>query len=123
MAVTLPEVQITGSGDAVPQNAADWFCQGYMFGWNQPNATPSAPAPLNEDLLAAYLQGVTAGQSGRQKAESDLGDYTGPVIGPDPGGGEPYEEIERRWKEAWAEFLKKEDPHTHEEPKIEIVVD
>jgi hypothetical protein len=112
MPITLPEITIVGDPGASPSTAGDWFAEGFMFGWNHPDtANPEAPAPLREDLLSAYDEGARAGRNARRGIETDYADYDGPAVDVDPGG-EPYEEAEKRWKEAWDEFLNhREDPH------------
>jgi hypothetical protein len=117
MPITLPEITIVGHADASPVTPTDWFCEGFMFGWNHAGENPGAPAPLNDATMAVYCQGVTAGQKSRSDTESQ---YTGPTLGSDPGG-ELYDDVERRWKDAWAEFLKHDDPHSETDPpEIEL---
>jgi hypothetical protein len=111
MSYTLPEITIVGRPDATPETAGDWFAEGFMFGWNNPDTQPVMPAPLREDLLSAYFSGATYGKNTRRGIEDTAGEYDGPAIGPDPGG-ELYEEAERRWREAWGAFLNhREEPH------------
>jgi hypothetical protein len=118
---TLPEIIIEGRPDSPIVNVADWFAVGYMAGWNQPDFIPQAPEELrsggSEDLLSAYFDGVTSGQQDRRSFDEA---FAGPAVVPDLGG-EPYEELERRWREAWSEFLNhREEPHI-EPPGIEFV--
>lgn len=111
MGYTLPEITIVGHPEDNPTTAGDWFAEGFMFGWNQPDAQAEAPAPLREDLLSAYFEGVDRGRGARRGVEEGLPADEGPSIGPDRGG-ESYEEAERRWREAWSEFLNhREEPH------------
>lgn len=115
---TQPDISFARNATGFPDTAAGWFCEGYTFGWNHPGVTPEAPAPLREDLLSAYFQGVSAAQ---QALDDALKDYTGPIAAPDPGG-ENYDELERRWAEAWSEFINhREDPHIEiEMPEIQV---
>jgi hypothetical protein len=111
--VTLPEIIIIGDAAASPTTTSDWWCEGYAFGWNNPNASAERPMPINDELAAHYLMGVEAGRNAHRLSSEE---YVGPAAGPDPGG-EAYEEAERRWREAWSEFLNhREDPHIEVEP-------
>jgi hypothetical protein len=119
MAVTLPEITIVGRSNSVPVTAADWFAEGFSKGWSEPDAKHEPPAPLNEETLAAYNEGMTAGSNARRGIEVST-ENQGPGIEPDIGG-EIFEEVERRYREAWDEFLRHEDPHNEVElPEIEF---
>jgi hypothetical protein len=61
--ITLPEITIVGSADNQPQNATDWWCEGFMTGFNKPDATPERPLMINDDLAGAFSQGVASGQA------------------------------------------------------------
>jgi len=118
MAITLPEITIEGNPRGTSETAADWWCDGFMLGWNNPQAAKEPPAPgppLNDECLNSYYQGIDAGRNARRGVEDKFVDYDGPAIDVDPGG-EFYEEAERKWREAWQEFLRHEDPHSEQEP-------
>jgi hypothetical protein len=123
--ITLPEITIEGRAGSLPQTPEDWYCDGFMFEWNNPNAVPEAPAPLNEEYLSAYFAGVEAGKNSRKGIEdsfiapaSDANE--GPAVVNDLGG-EPYEKLEKEWKEAWSKFVNhREEPHI-EPPGIEFM--
>ncbi|MBV8253651.1 MAG: hypothetical protein JO154_13670 [Chitinophaga sp.] len=124
MSITLPEITIVGRANSTPETPSDWFCDGFMAGWNNPQLVPEAPAPLNEEYLSAYFSGVQAGKNCRNGVECICDDpqYDGPSVVNDLGG-QPYEELEKAWKESWSEFLNhREDPHI-EAPEIEFLAD
>jgi|GEM_PF-2376126 len=75
-----------------PVSASDWYMAGVVFGWEAPQCTAQAPAPLDDETLQTYFKGVEDGGLARldfekNKTDSDdtpPSDY--PSIGPTPGG-------------------------------------
>ena len=122
MPITLPEITVVGRPDPVPITVADWFAEGFTIGWRDRVGPTEPPAPLNEAALAAFFEGGRTGASSRLDVEAI---FSGPPDG-NPGiepeiGGRLFEEVQREWDEAWAEFLEHEEPHTHaEQPRIVI---
>jgi hypothetical protein len=121
MATTLPEITIVGNPGSTPVTVADWYAEGFTAGWREPNVTPGAPAPLNQETLSAFFAGVTAGSNSRRGIEAaDPGDDSGPAAEPDIGG-PLFEEVDREYREAFAKFLEHDDPHNEVElPEIEF---
>jgi len=76
MLITLPEITIVGDPNSVPVIIADWFAEGFVVGWRDPGTKLEAPAPLNEEALAAFFDGVTSGANARRNIENSE---------PDPG--------------------------------------
>jgi hypothetical protein len=115
--ITLPEITIVGHPVAMPVSAADWFCEGFMFGWQHPDVeVPEAPQPLSEELLASYTMGTTSGQRAAKNIVEGYED-DGPGWEAAREGGIPYEKLEREWRDAWSEFLDhREEPHIENEP-------
>jgi broad specificity phosphatase PhoE len=64
--------------------------------------------------MTYYGQGVEAGRTARREADAQ---YSGPTIGPDPGG-ESWEDYRRRWEELLEPIFHEHMPHT--EVEIEI---
>jgi len=113
--ITLPEIIVVGDPNQSPRTVADWFAEGFYFGWNHPDGQPEAPAPLDEPYLQAYFEGVGAARGKR----TDFDHYEGPEIGPDIGG-QPLDEFERGFREALEELFRVEDKHIENEPHLEI---
>lgn len=89
-----------------------WVSEGYQLGYSQPDAEPGIP--LDEPWMTYYKQGVAAGREARRAADTE---YTGPAIGPDPGG-ESWVDYERRWKELLEPLFHQHMPHTEIEMEV-----
>ncbi|MEW2626401.1 hypothetical protein [Streptomyces sp. NPDC048106] len=113
--ITLPEVIVVGDPDQTPTTIADWFAEGFFFGWNHQTGMPEAPAPLDQPFLEAYFNGVAAARSKRD----DFDQFQGPAIGPDVGG-QPLDEFERGFREALEDLFHEEDKHIEGETTLEI---
>jgi len=115
-----PQISIEETPEPAVCKDTDWWCQGFVFGVNNPNSEPGPPAPLDQPFLDAYYAGAAAGRQARANYEAgqDQGGGSpddGPAIGPDRGG-ESYDKLEREYQEAWAEFLlHRHQPHTENE--------
>jgi hypothetical protein len=101
-----------------PVSQSDWYMAGVIFGWEAPQCTAQAPAPLDDDTLAIYFQGVTDGGTARldfeeQKAEQNdqpvFSDY--PTIGPVPSGGIPLDEALQDEREILEGLFHQHMPH------------
>src|SRR5262245_17973298 len=107
--ITLPEITIVGDPGGRPKTEGDFWCDGYVFGWSNPKAPLERPPMLADEYAQAYLDGAVAGQREASDAVAQADDQTpaeGPSIGPAPEGPVvSYEEAERRWREAWEEFI------------------
>jgi hypothetical protein len=112
MAVTLPEITIVGNPNSVPVSIGDWFAEGFKAGWGDPDVTPEAPAPLDQEALDAFFEGVGAGSRARRNIETSISDDSGPGVEPDIGG-QIFEEVDREYREAFKKFL---EPHEEDEP-------
>jgi hypothetical protein len=114
--ITLPEITIVGHTDSRPTNASEWWGEGYVTGYNDPDTDPDRPMLLNDEMTAVFLAGVIAGREARQQmeAEWEARFRNVPQLGPDPGG-EPFEEVERRYREAWEAVFHQHPPHTEVE--------
>src|SRR5215211_1334984 len=98
MSNTLPEITIEGSPESEP-NAGYWWGEGFARGFNTPDMSPDPP-PLN-DLLAAYFRdGVESGQNKRREMDAEIDGATSGShqLVPWIEGGEPYEEVQRRYE-------------------------
>jgi hypothetical protein len=102
-----------------PVTQDDWYMAGLIFGWEAPQCTAEAPAPLNDETLAIYMQGVADGGNARldfeqQKADADnepvFSDY--PTIGPVPSGSIPLDEVLEEQKAILEKLFHQHDPHT-----------
>ncbi len=106
---------MSGESGTFPTNEAEWFVAGLIFGWQNPEATPEAPAPLGEPFLQSYFDGCAQG------AEARRGDTSaqagGPAIGPDLGG-QSLEEFEAEGREILEGLFHQHMPHT-ELPEFE----
>jgi len=102
----------------VPGSQSDWYMAGVIFGWEAPQCTAEAPAPLDDETLNIYLQGVTDGGNARldfeeQKAQQDnepvFSDY--PSIGPVPNGSIPLDEALQEQRELLEVLFHQHMPH------------
>ncbi len=101
-----------------PATANEWYLAGLIFGWEAPQCTAQAPAPLNDESLQAYFQGVQDGGVARldfedqKAAETDNpqpADY--PTIGPVPGGGVPLDDYLKDQREILEGLFHQHMPH------------
>ncbi len=96
---------------AFPKNEAEWYVAGLIFGWQHPDRTPEAPAPLDEPFLSAYFTGCGQGAQARRDAAEREAPIDGPSIGPDLGG-QSLDEFEREGREILEELFHQHMPHT-----------
>jgi len=99
-----------------PRTQDEWYMAGLIYGWSAPQCTREAPAPLNEELLNAYFQGVEDGGNARleyEETRSEEGEPTPdyPTIGPVPGGGVSLEKYEERQREILEGLFHQHMPH------------
>ena len=62
-----------------PRTQEEWYMAGLIYGWSAPQCTREAPAPLNEELLNTYFQGVEDGGNARleyEETRSEQGEPT-----------------------------------------------
>ncbi len=100
--------------DSFPTDEPGWYAAGLVYGWQHPDVTPEAPAPLDEPFLSAYFLGC---QQGAQARTDDAPPVDGPAIGPDPGG-QSIEDFERDGREILEGLFHQHMPHT-ELPEFE----
>ncbi|MEU4036667.1 hypothetical protein [Streptomyces collinus] len=102
-----------------PTTTQDWYLAGAIFGWEAPQCTAQAPAPLNDETLKAYFQGVEDGGTARldyedQKAAEEDNpqpvDY--PTIGPTPGGSISLDDYLKENREILEGLFHQHMPHT-----------
>jgi hypothetical protein len=120
MPITLPEITVVGVPGGIPITVADWFAEGFTTGWRSPDVTPEAPAPLDEEAMTAFFDGTRTGASSRRDIESQFSPSSDGLPGIEPEiGGRLFEEVQREWDEAWAEFLEHQEAHIEvEKPEI-----
>jgi hypothetical protein len=115
-AITLPEITIVGSADTRPTTASDWWCEGFIDGFNAPDTPAARPLMINDELAAMYLSGYASGQQVNREVQADFEDRSraSPQLQPDLGG-EAYAEVEKRYAEAWESVFHQHPPHTEVE--------
>ena len=129
--ITLPEITIEGDPNAQPLNASDWWAEGFIKGFNAPDTLPERPLMINDELAAQFFAGVENGQHARREIEAEFEEQfrDSPQVVPDIGG-ETFEEVQRRYNQAWEAVFHQHMPHTEVEgepgptfvrPNIEIV--
>jgi hypothetical protein len=114
--ITLPEITIVGNTDSPPRNASEWWGEGFVTGYNDPDVIPDRPMLLDDELTLSFFTGVEAGRETRRAVQAQFDEQLRgmPQIGPDLGG-ESFEEVERRYREAWEEVFHQHPPHTEVE--------
>ena len=114
--ITLPEITIEGSGDAQAINASDWWCEGFTTGFNAPDKVAERPLMINDELAASFFAGVESGQDASKGIVADFTEryYDSPQLVPYIDG-EAYEEVQRRYNEAWEALFHVHMPHTEVE--------
>jgi hypothetical protein len=114
--ITLPEITIEGDPNAQPTNAADWFAEGFIRGFNKPGISPDRPLMINDDLATAFFQGVQSGKNSASEvaAEFEAKFADQPQIGPDLGG-ETLEKAQESFREAFEALFHQHMPHTETE--------
>jgi hypothetical protein len=114
--VTLPEITVEGSADSQPMNSSDWWCQGFTVGFNAPDTLPERPLMINDDLATSFFAGVESGQNSSREMQIEFDERfrDSPQVVPDIGG-EAFDEVQRRYDEAWEELFHEHMPHTEVE--------
>ncbi|MFI2369441.1 hypothetical protein [Streptomyces sp. NPDC018833] len=103
---------------AAPTTIHDWYLAGVIFGWEAPQCTAQAPAPLNEEALGSYFKGVQDGGMARLDFEEQRSEETGnpqpayPSIGPVPGGSIPLDDHLKEQREILEGLFHQHMPHT-----------
>ncbi len=119
--IVLPEITIEGSAESQPVTAADWWADGFVAGYNTPDAHIERPLMINDKLAASFLMGVASGQQAARDAQAELDDRnqpTGgddnPTIGPEIVGTESLEKVQERFREEFGSLfgLHGHMPHT-----------
>jgi hypothetical protein len=114
--ITLPEITIIGDANAQPQNANDWWCEGFMTGYNDPAGAAERPLMINDELASAFGLGFTAGQESAATVQAELEAELGPHQELTSGiRGKSLEKAEREFREQLEKFFEKEMPHTETE--------
>jgi hypothetical protein len=111
--ITLPEITIEGSAHAQPMNAPDWWAEGFITGFNAPDATPERPLMINDELAAIFFQGVANGQAAAREvaAEFEAKFADQPQLVPDIGG-ETLEKAQERFRDLFEGLFHQHMPHT-----------
>ena len=114
--IQLPEITIEGSPDAQAMNASDWWCEGFITGFNAPEDGAERPLMINDTLADSFFAGVASGQNANMEIQIENEDRMRefPQIGPDLGG-ESFEKLQRRYNEAWEALFHEHMPHTEVE--------
>jgi hypothetical protein len=115
--ITLPEITIEGEANAQPINGSDWWADGFMKGFNAPDTVAERPLMINDELAASFFAGVESGKDASKGIVADLTEryYDSPQLVPYIEGGEAYEEVQRRYNEAWEALFHVHMPHTEVE--------
>jgi len=103
---------------STPTAPTDWYLAGLIFGWEAPQCTAEAPAPLNDETLKLYFTGVEDGGNARldfeeKKAEEYGGEPPSkyPTIGPVPNGSIPLDDALREQREILEGLFHEHEPH------------
>lgn len=112
-AVTLPEITIEGSPESQPTNAADWWANGFVAGYNAPDRQIERPLMINDDLASSFLLGATNGQQAARDAQAEFEESIRdqPQVRPDIGG-ESLEKVQQRFAEEFGSLFHGHMPHT-----------
>ena len=70
--IVLPEITIEGDPDTMPTNAIGWWSDGFVAGYNAPQASPERPLMINDELAASYFAGVASGQQAARDAMAEF---------------------------------------------------
>ncbi len=114
--IVLPEITIEGSADSPSITAADWWTNGFITGYNAPDAQIERPLMINDELAAIFLMGAAKGQQAARDAQAALDERfrEQPSIGPEIIGTESLEEVQKRFTEEFGSLfgLHGHPPHT-----------
>jgi hypothetical protein len=115
-AVVLPEITIEGDAAAQPVTPSDWWCNGFMTGYNSPDADVARPMMINDETAALFFEGVKAGRDASRQMQEEIDEQLrdSPQLVPDIGG-EPFSKLQRRYDEAWEALFHEHMPHTEVE--------
>jgi hypothetical protein len=113
--IILPEITIEGSADSASVTAADWWANGFVAGYNAPEATLERPLMINDELAAVFFVGAASGQQAALEAQAEFDEQLRdqPQLGPDIRG-ESLEKVRRRFAEDFGSLfgLHGHMPHT-----------
>jgi hypothetical protein len=111
--ITLPKITIEESSYEQVMNASNWWCNGFMTGFNTPDTTGGWPLLINDELVASFIAGLESGQHARKDIEAELDERyrNSPQVVSDIGR-EAYEEVQRHFNKAWKSFFHEHMPHT-----------
>ena len=115
--ITLPEITIEGSAGGSPQNAADWWAEGFLTGYNAPHAAPERPLMINDELAGTFLAGVESGRAAARTIAAEMKALVAgnPQIGPDIGG-QSLESVRAQFlRDFGSLFNSEQELHTHDE--------
>jgi hypothetical protein len=121
--IVLPEITIEGSAESQSITAADWWADGFVAGYNAPDAQIERPLMINDELAASFLMGAANGQQAARDAQAELeerfrnqptGADGNPTIGPEIVGTESLEKVQERFREEFGNLfgLHGHMPHT-----------
>jgi hypothetical protein len=70
--IVLPEITIEGSAESQSITAADWWADGFVAGYNAPDAQIERPLMINDELAATFLTGAASGQQAARDAQAEF---------------------------------------------------
>jgi len=119
--IVLPEITIVGDPNALPTNAIDWWSDGFVAGYNAPEATLDRPLMINDELAGSYFAGVASGQQAARDAmaefEAQFADQ--PQVQMDLKG-ESLEKAQQRLDEALRELFHEHMPHIENDTEMPV---
>jgi len=114
--IVLPEITIEGSADSPSITAADWWANGFVAGYNAPDAQIERPLMINDELAAIFLKGAASGQQAARDTQAALDERfrDQPSIGPEIIGAESLDEVQKQFVEEFGSLfgLHGHMPHT-----------
>jgi hypothetical protein len=116
--ITLPEITIEGSANTQPKNESDWWCEGFIQGFNSPDTEIERPLMIDDEWAAIFLAGVESGQNANWEMQAEFEERyrDSPQIGPYKEiDDEAFKEAQERYKEAWEAVFHEHMPHTEVE--------
>jgi hypothetical protein len=114
--ITLPEITIVGDPDRPPENAADWWCNGFVAGYNSPTDTVDRPLMINDTLASVFALGVTSGQEAANAVQAEIEAEMGPRQElTNEIKGKSLEKAEKEFRKQLEQFFEREMPHTEVE--------
>jgi len=119
--IVLPEITIEGDPDSLSRNAVDWWSNGFVAGYNAPEATPERPLMINEELAASFFAGVASGQQAARDAMAEFEALYAdqPMVQMDLKG-ESLDKAQQRLDEALRELFHEHMPHIENDTEMPV---